>query len=213
VMEEGTEEQPIPLDDEGKATLKKRMGRWIISACPDKKLAFALAFPFVRRPLALDSVMTTSLENMGVGFVPIIRGADLPIMTLNQAKMLLQIAAAYGQPLDLQRVKEIVAIVAGAFLCRNLARRLVIGAIPVIGWAVKGAIGFGATEAVGHACIEYFEEGGDLTGLANIVEKARDGAVDLTTKAINRPAAHKVLDGAKGLISRHDSHESQPADA
>ena len=115
VETEPADAEPIPLDAEGAATLDRRMGEWIIAACKDKRLAFALAFPFVRRPLALDAVRATSVQNAGVGVVVFIPGADMPIMTLNQAKMLLQIAAAYNQPLSAERIKELAAVVGGRF--------------------------------------------------------------------------------------------------
>ena len=140
VETEPADAEPIPLDGEGASTLDRRMGEWIIAACKDKRLAFALAFPFVRRPLSLDAVRATSVQNAGVGVVVFIPGADMPIMTLNQAKMLLQIAAAYGQPLSAERIKELAAVVGGAFLFRNIARTAV-GVVPVLGWAIKGAVG------------------------------------------------------------------------
>ena len=87
--------EPIELIDDARATLDARMGQWVCAACRAKRLAFAQAFPFVRRPLALETVNATSVQNAGVGLLFLIPGADLPVMTLNQAKMLLQIAAAY----------------------------------------------------------------------------------------------------------------------
>ncbi len=197
VEEAPAADEPIALDEEAAATLDRRMGEWIITACRDKKLAFALAFPFVRRPLSLDAVRATAIQNAGVGVVVFIPGADMPIMTLNQAKMLLQIAAAYGQPLSAERIKELAAVVGGAFLFRNIARTAV-GVVPVLGWAIKGAVGFAGTEAMGRAAIEYFEAGGDIVGVANVVQKARDEAVEATSKAAATPAGRKVVDAAKG---------------
>ena len=196
VEEEPAADKPIVLDEEAAATLDRRMGEWIIAACRDKKLAFALAFPFVRRPLSLDAVRATAIQNAGVGVVVFIPGADMPIMTLNQAKMLLQIAAAYGQPLSAERIKELAAVVGGAFLFRNIARTAV-GVVPVLGWAIKGAVGFAGTEAMGRAAIEYFEAGGDIVGVANVVQKARDEAVEATSRAAATPAGRKVVDTAK----------------
>ncbi len=190
-------DEPIELTDEAAADLDHRMGEWIIAACREKKLAFALAFPFVRRPLSLDAVRATAIQNAGVGVVVFIPGADMPIMTLNQAKMLLQIAAAYGQPLSAERIKELAAVVGGAFLFRNIARTAV-GVVPVLGWAIKGAVGFAGTEAMGRAAIEYFEAGGDIVGVANVVQKARDEAVEAAGKAASTPAGRKVVDTAKG---------------
>ena len=196
VEEAPAADEPIALDEEAAATLDRRMGEWIITACRDKKLAFALAFPFVRRPLSLDAVRATAIQNAGVGVVVFIPGADMPIMTLNQAKMLLQIAAAYGQPLSAERIKELAAVVGGAFLFRNIARTAV-GVVPVLGWAIKGAVGFAGTEAMGRAAIEYFEAGGDIVGVANVVQKARDEAVEAAGKAASTPAGRKVVDTAK----------------
>lgn len=189
-------DEPIELTDEAAADLDRRMGEWIIAACREKKLAFALAFPFVRRPLSLDAVRATAIQNAGVGVVVFIPGADMPIMTLNQAKMLLQIAAAYGQPLSAERIKELAAVVGGAFLFRNIARAAV-GVVPVLGWAIKGAVGFAGTEAMGRAAIEYFEAGGDIVGVASVVQKARDEAVEATSRAAATPAGRKVVDTAK----------------
>ncbi len=189
-------DEPIELTDEAAADLDRRMGEWIIVACREKKLAFALAFPFVRRPLSLDAVRATAIQNAGVGVVVFIPGADMPIMTLNQAKMLLQIAAAYGQPLSAEHIKELAAVVGGAFLFRNIARTAV-GVVPVLGWAIKGAVGFAGTEAMGRAAIEYFEAGGDIVGVASVVQKARDEAVEATSRAAATPAGRKVVDTAK----------------
>ena len=57
--------------------------------------------------VANEFVKATAWQNALIGGVAIIPGADMPLMTANQAKMLLQIAAAYGQQLDTERVKEL----------------------------------------------------------------------------------------------------------
>ena len=145
--------EPLALDERGAAAFDRRMGEWIIAACHDKRLAFALAFPFVRRPLSVDAVNATAVQNAGVGLVVFIPGADMPIMTLNQAKMLLQIAAAYGEPMSMERVKELAAVVGGAFALRSVARQ-VVAFVPALGWAVKAAIGYSGTQAMGRAASE-----------------------------------------------------------
>ena len=169
VIDEGAS-QPVPLEGEAVSQLEDRMGRWLVAACHDKRLALSLAFPFMRRPLARDAVQTTSLQNVGVGLIPV-PGADLPIMTLNQAKMVLQIAAAYGHEMNKDRVKEIGACLGSAFICRTLARELT-EFVPFLGWLIKPGIAFGGTAALGYAIIEYFEGGENVTGVANVVEKA-----------------------------------------
>lgn len=190
------DDEPIALDDAARASLNKRMGEWILDACSGKKLAFALAFPFVRNPLSIDVVKATALQNAGIGAVLFIPGADMPVMTLNQAKMLLQIAAAYGQPMTIQRVKELAAVVGGAFACRSVARQLA-GVVPGLGWAVKAGVGYTGTLAMGYAAIEYFEKGGSIAGLAGVVSKARDKAVETASAAAATPAGAKALSAVK----------------
>ena len=190
----------VELDDDSMKILSSRMGKWIVSAVEGKDLAFAVAFAFVRRPLADDSISATSLQNAAVGFVPFIPGADMPIMTLNQIKMVLQIATAYGQPLDTDRVKEIAAVVAGAFLSRHIVRSCT-KVIPVAGWVFSGAMGYAATEAMGRAMIEYFEAGGDIVGVASVMQKARDAVMDASKKAAASPTGKKIVSSIKQVVT------------
>ncbi len=178
------EEEPYEMADEVCRSLKLRMGQWIIAACREVRLAFAMAFPFVRRPLALDAVRSTAIQNAGVGVFVFIPGADMPVMTLNQAKMLLMIAAAYGEEPGLARAKELAAVVGGAFACRTIARQLV-GVVPGLGWAVKGAIGYVGTEAMGRAAIEYYENGASLGKLEDMAAMAGEKATKAAESALS----------------------------
>ncbi|MDO4501655.1 MAG: hypothetical protein Q4D06_00580 [Coriobacteriia bacterium] len=173
--------EPIALTEPNARVLNQRMGAWVIEACRDKRLSMALAFPFVRRPLSLEAVNMTSVQNAAFGAAVFIPGASMPVITMNQAKMLLQIAAAYGQPMNGERVKELAALVAGGFAFRTVARE-VAGVVPVLGWAVKGGVAYGATLAMGHAAVDYFESGGGVAGLAGVVARARDAAIAAASK-------------------------------
>lgn len=164
-------EEPVALVDENVEEFSNRMGRWIVAVSREKRLAYAIAFPFVRRPLAREAVTSTAAQNAGIGLVSFIPGADLPIMTLNQAKMVLQIAAAYGQEINKNRLKELAAVIGGAYLCRTLARELV-EFVPVLGFLMKSGVAYGGTAAMGYAAIEYFEGGENVVGLASVLERA-----------------------------------------
>ena len=190
---------PIAIDDAAAASLDRRMGEWVVAACHEKRLALALAFPFVRRPLSLEAVNATSLQNAGIGLVAFIPGADLPLMTLNQAKMLLQIAAAYGEPMSAARAKELAAVVAGGVACRNVARE-VAGVVPGIGWAVKAAVGYAGTFAMGQAAVEYFERGGNISGLAGVVGVATSKAAKVASEAAATPVGSRVVGTAKSVL-------------
>lgn len=188
----GEQSEPHVLNEELSEDIRLRMGGWIIETCKEKRLAFALAFGFVRKPLSREAVNATSAQNAGVGLVVFIPGADMPIMTLNQAKMLLQIAAAYGQPMNAERIKELAAVVGGAFVFRSVARQAV-AFIPALGWAIKAAIGYTGTYAMGHAAIEYFEGGGSVNGLMEVVGKARDKVLDAAGTVAERPGVKAAM--------------------
>lgn len=173
--------EPYVLGAAMEEGLRTKMGEWVVAAFTEKRLAFAQAFEFVRRPLSLEAVQRTSFQNAGIGFVIIIPGADMPVMTLNQAKMILEIAAAYGQPLTTERVKELAAVVGGGFACRAVARQ-VAGVVPGLGWAVKAGVGYAGTLAMGRAAVEYFEGGGNAAGLTAVVAKARVAASEAADK-------------------------------
>ena len=175
-------DEPVAFTEEAAALLDERMGGWILDACSEKRLSFALAFPFVRRPLSMEEIETTAMQNAAVGFLPIIPGADLPVMTLNQAKMVLSIAAAYDEELGVERVKELVAVVAGGLACRKVVRSIGLN-VPVVGWAVKAAVGYAGTVSMGRAALAYYEHDGSFASLAEALLHARDGAIAQAAQA------------------------------
>jgi uncharacterized protein (DUF697 family) len=136
--------------------------RRIAASAGDQALALAATVPALR-PAVVDHVIeSTARQNAAVGVLIFIPGADMPVMTLNQIKMVLRIGAAYGQQPSLQRAVEILGIVATGFGVRALARKGVTF-VPGLGWALKGVVGYSATQAMGKTAVAYFERGAPLT--------------------------------------------------
>ena len=77
------------------------------------------------------------------------------MLTLNQARLVLRIALAYGQEIDRSRLPELLAVVGTGFGLRALAREL-LDFVPVAGWAAKGAVAYAGTRALGEAARRYF---------------------------------------------------------
>lgn len=150
-------QEPYPLTVDRAQALQMNIGAWIVDVFRKKRTAFAQCFPFLRFPLANELVNAASMQNAGVGFVVIIPGADLPVMTLNQMRVVLQIAAIYGASIDFNRVKELAAVFGSAFGWRALARELC-SALPGLGWVLKAGVGYSGTQAIGRAAIAYFEK-------------------------------------------------------
>lgn len=166
------------------------LGDWLTEHVPTKRLALAHNYAFMRRAVAVEHVKNTAMQNGIIGVVAIIPGTDMPIMTANQAKMLLQIAAAYGEQLGSQRAKELFAVVGGGFALRTVARQAV-AFIPGFGWAVKGAIGYTGSLAMGYAAIKYFERGSDLGDLEDRL-KAYGRTIGARLSKMTRPQARQL---------------------
>jgi uncharacterized protein (DUF697 family) len=86
-------------------------------------------------------------------FIP---GVDLPVLTLNQIRLVLRIALAYGEDVDRERAIELLGVVGLGFGFRTVAREL-LDLVPVAGWAVKGGVAYAGTKAIGEAAVRYFE--------------------------------------------------------
>lgn len=178
------------------AAIELELGDWLVERLPAKRLALASNFAFMRRAVAVEHIKNTAFQNAVVGVVAIIPGADMPIMTANQAKMVMQIAAAYGEQLGAQRARELLAVVGGGFLLRTVARQAV-ALVPGFGWAVKGGIGYTGTIAMGYAAIRYFEGGADLGDLEQRL-KAYGDRIAERLRGMSRREAEAIVE-AEGL--------------
>jgi uncharacterized protein (DUF697 family) len=186
------------------------LGRWLVDRISGKRLAMATNFAFMRRAVSEEAIKATSFQNGVVGLVAVIPGADLPIMTANQAKMVLQIAAAYGQTLGAERIKELAVVLGGGFALRAIARQLLVF-IPGFGWAVKAGIGYSGTMAMGYAAVEHFEAGGEMHALAAKVKSARDRAIEAAHARARRGEPAEEPIPAHGYVVVSDTPRAAPA--
>jgi uncharacterized protein (DUF697 family) len=139
----------------------------------------------MRRAVAREAVKATAWQNAAIGGLSIIPGTDMPIMTLNQGKMLLQIAAAYGQQMGAERIKELAAVVGGGFVFRAFARQA-LTLVPGFGWAVKAAIAYSGTIAMGNAAVAYFERGADVPEMLAGLKASAERSVRSATERLPR---------------------------
>jgi uncharacterized protein (DUF697 family) len=116
----------------------------------------AARVPVLREPLCRELIESFSRKNGILGVAIFVPGADFPVLTLNQIRLVLRLGAAHGVEIDQQRVPEVLATVAAGFGFRAVARQL-LGAVPFGGWAVKGGIAYAGTRALGEAAMRYFQ--------------------------------------------------------
>jgi uncharacterized protein (DUF697 family) len=140
--------------------LRPLLATRILALFEELTVPMAKQFPFLREEAAEQEMQDTAKQNALVGAMPI-PGADMPIMTANQVKMVLRLASIYDQPMTTDRLKEVLAVVGSGFAFRTAARQ-VAKVIPGPGWLLGGAMGYTGTFAMGKAAIEYFRRTTEL---------------------------------------------------
>ena len=127
------------------------------------------------RPYVVDRLIETASRRNGLVATAVwIPGADMPILTAVQLRLVLQIGACHGVELSPDRAVELVGVLGAGFGLRTVAREL-LDFVPVAGWAVKGGVAYGGTRALGRAADEYFARGApaDLTRVREAAERLR----------------------------------------
>ncbi|HEY1513515.1 MAG TPA: hypothetical protein VGF66_07150 [Gaiellaceae bacterium] len=115
----------------------------------------AARLPVVRRAVCAHLIATFSKRNAVIAAAVFIPGVDMPLLTLNQARLVLRIALAHGKTIDNQRAAELLGVVGAGFGFRAVAREL-LDFVPVAGWALKAGVAYAGTKAVGEAAVRYF---------------------------------------------------------
>ncbi len=118
--------------------------------------ALAARLPVLRPAVCEQLIRSASRQNAMVAAAVFVPGVDLPVLTLNQVRLVLRIALAHGQELDGARAAELIGVLGAGYGFRAVAREL-LDFVPVAGWAVKGAVAYGGTRALGEAAVRYFE--------------------------------------------------------
>jgi uncharacterized protein (DUF697 family) len=114
--------------------------------------------------------------------------ADILVLTKNQAMMVYKLALAHGASPDLQaRLTELMPVVGGGFVWRQLARTLM-SLIPVWGLLPKVAIAYAGTYATGVLAERWYSSGELIAGerLKQLGEQALDYGRDQARDMVAR---------------------------
>ncbi len=125
----------------------------------DKATTLAARLPVLRPAVCSRLIDLYAKQNGKIAVAVFVPGVDMPILTLNQTRLVFRIALAYGIDVDRNRAGELiglVGIVGAGFSFRAVARGL-LDFVPVGGWAVKGAIAYTGTRTIGEAAVRFFE--------------------------------------------------------
>jgi uncharacterized protein (DUF697 family) len=158
-------DQNLVRVDPGNALPVEEIATRLARALGEAATPLAARLPVLRRPVCEELIRKFSRQNGFIGVVFFIPGADLPVLTLNQIRLVLRIADAYGFEIDKERLPEVLAVIGSGFGFRALARHGV-ALVPLVGWMLKGGIAYAGTRALGEAAVRYFERRAPVTRVA-----------------------------------------------
>jgi len=151
----------VPISAKTGRGISERLLPAIVEAHPWMAVALGRSLPQYRRQLSRRLVRSAAALNAIIAAEPI-PGLDIPLLLAAQVRMVLRIAAAYGESLSVRHARELLTTMAGGVALRYLAAQLG-KLIPGPGWVIAaGATGLG-TWAMGRVAIAYFESGKRLT--------------------------------------------------
>jgi uncharacterized protein (DUF697 family) len=134
--------------------------------------ALAARLPALRQAVVESVIETAARRNAVIAAAVWIPGADMPLLTAVEMRMVLQIGVCYGVEIGPDRAVELLTLLGAGFGLRAAAREL-LDVVPIAGWLVKGGVAYSGTQAMGRAAVEYFERGAPA-GLANLREKTEE---------------------------------------
>jgi len=152
----------IPISAKTGAGVGDKLLPAIVEAHPWMAVALGRALPTYRRQLSRKLIRNASVLNAIIAALPV-PFLDIPLLLASQVRMVLRIAAVYGESLSVRHARELLTTMAGGVLLRYLASDL--GAfVPVVGWLAAGVVTGLGTWAMGWVAVAYFEAGRRLSG-------------------------------------------------
>ena len=151
----------IPISAKTGENIAEELIPAMIEASPEAALVIGHELPAYRRAAAQRIIRNATLVSLAAGIEPIPL-VDIPILLGTQIRLVLRLAALYGEPLDsanaMKHARELIATMVGGLGLRYLAEQAA-KAVPFGGDFVAGAIAGAATWSMGQVALEYYEGG------------------------------------------------------
>jgi uncharacterized protein (DUF697 family) len=142
-----------------------QLASWIAERLEGSRVALAQAYPFLRHSCAAAMTRQMSFTNALVATAFFLPGADMPLLTFNQIRLAMQIAALHGLPLGMARLSELAAVV-GIGACSRALARVAASRIGRLGFLLRPGLAFAATSAIGIAAEEFYSRKDEALGEA-----------------------------------------------
>jgi small GTP-binding protein len=154
----------IPISAKTGENIAEELLPAIIEASPEAALVIGRELPKFRRASAQRVIRNSTVLSLAAGLEPI-PFVDIPILLGIQVRLVLSLAALYGEKLDsadaMLHARELIVTMAGGLGMRFLAEQAA-KAVPFGGDFVAGAIAGAATWSIGEVALEYYDSGKHL---------------------------------------------------
>ncbi len=153
----------IVLLERGAGFPVEAIAELIASKLGEEATGLAARLPVLRGAVCDRLVAGFARKNAIVAAAVFVPGTDLPVLTLNQLRLVLRIAAAHGESMEGERIPEVAATIGAGYGFRALARQLLV-LVPFAGFAVKAGVAYAGTRTVGEAARQWFAAQGAAAG-------------------------------------------------
>lgn len=155
----------IPISARNGTNVAEELVPAMIEASPEAALVIGHELPAYRRQAAQRIIRNAALVSLAAGLEPIPL-IDIPILIGTQVRLVLRLAALYGEPINsteaLKHARELVVTMISGLGLRYLAEQAA-KAVPFGGDIIAGAIAAAATWSIGEVALEYYEGGKRLS--------------------------------------------------
>jgi uncharacterized protein (DUF697 family) len=141
----------------GEAFPLERIAAAIAARLGEHGAPLAARVPLLRQAVSDRLVASFACKNGVLAASVWIPGADLPFLALNQLRLVLRLAQAHDAADDVRDLlPELAATFAAGLGLRAFARAM-LEVVPRARWAIKAAVAYGGTRALGEAARARFE--------------------------------------------------------
>ncbi len=152
--------QAVPISARTGAGVADKLIPALIQADTGLAVVIGRALPACREKAARRVIRATAMWALLLGAEPI-PGLDLPILLGMQARMVLRLAAIYGENITAHFARELVMALAGGLVTRYVGLQLT-KLVPGFGWVVGAGVAATGTTTMGRLAQSYFKSGGRL---------------------------------------------------
>ncbi len=149
----------IPISGKTGTNIAEELIPAMIEASPEAALVIGHELPTYRRVAAQRIIRNATLVSLAAGIEPIPL-IDIPILLGTQIRLVLRLAALYGEPLDssdaMKHARELIVTMAGGLGLRYLAEQAA-KMVPFGGDFIAGAIAGAGTWSIGQVALEYYD--------------------------------------------------------